>query len=79
MASRTDILNWDQTSGVPWNLFGGTALASLSQVLVTQFPCVERQSLPPTWKLYVCNLCQLGHEGFCSVPGSESLVDQTVV
>lgn len=27
---------------------------SLSQVLVTQFPCVERQSLPPTWKLYVC-------------------------
>lgn len=29
MASRTDILNWDQTSGVPWNLFGGTALAKL--------------------------------------------------
>lgn len=29
MATRTDILNWDQTSGVPWNLFGGTALTKL--------------------------------------------------
>lgn len=40
----------------------------------------ERQSLPPLWKLDICaNLCQLGHEGFCSVPHSEILVDQAVM
>lgn len=50
----------------------------LSQVLVVQFSCAGRQSLPPTWKLGDANLCQLGHGGFC-VPGSESLVDQAAM
>lgn len=50
----------------------------LSQVLVVQFSCAGRKSLPPTWKLGDANLCQLGHGGFC-VPGSESLVDQAAM
>lgn len=81
MATRTDTFNWDQTSGMPWHLFGGTALTKLEPGLgdaVSQ--CREAGSLFLPCRSWKCvNVSQLGHEGSCSVPGSESQVDQAVM